>query len=488
MLVLAIVLAVVLALWALARYVASRRNAAGIATSIAARAVTIGGLATRSAARKAALRVRQVVASKAKKAELEHRYHMQNAAEITETMGQMKGVFMKLGQILSFAKETLPPEARKVLEGLQKDAPPMAFELVKGVVEGELGRPISDAFATFDEEPLAAASIGQVHRARLPSGEDVVVKVQYPGVAEAIRADLRFTGGLVQMVGTFFRNTDAEAMVKELADRLGDELDYRKEADNQEMFRRVWEGHPLVRIPRVHRAHSGARVLTQDYHEGLSFYDFLDAATPDEKRLAMLVLNDFVFDSMHLFDMFNGDPHPGNYLFHPDGAVTFLDFGCVKRFAGPFMDELRALNQAIVEEDRPRFEDALRRTGVILPGRPLDPELSWSFFEYHARPFAKDRVFTFDEAYLREAGEVMRLDNLKRFNLPADLVFFNRITFGLNAIFQKLGASENFHRYYRRYIYRHEGVRPSLAQAGVSLPERFLDARAWPIEPLERSA
>jgi len=487
-LVLVIVLGATLALWGLARLVASRRNAAGIATSVAARAVTVGGLATRSAARKAALRLRQVVASKAKKAELEHRYHMKNAAEITETMGQMKGVFMKLGQILSFAKESLPPEARKVLEGLQKDAPPMAFDLVKGVVEAELGRPLGEAFASFEVEPLAAASIGQVHRARLPTGEDVVVKVQYPGVAEAIAADLRFTGGLVQMVGMFFRNSDAEAMVKEIADRLVDELDYRREADHQELFRAVWDGHPLVRIPRVHRAFSGARVLTQDYHEGLSFYDFIQAATPDEKRLAMLVINDFVFDSMHLFDMFNGDPHPGNYLFHEDGAVTFLDFGCVKRFAGSFMGELRALNQAIVEEDRARFEEALRRTGVILPGRPLDPELSWSFFEYHARPFAKDRVFTFDEAYLREAGEVMRMENLRKFNLPPDLVFFNRITFGLNAIFQKLGASENFHRYYQRYIYRERGVRPSLAQAGVPLPERFLDARAWPIERLDRPA
>ena len=193
----------------------------------------------------------------------------------------------------------------------------------------------------------------------------------------------------------------------------------------------------------------------------------------------MLVLNDFVFDSMHLFDMFNGDPHPGNYLFHPDGGVTFLDFGCVKRFAGPFMDDLRMLNQAIVEENRSKFVVALKRTGIVLPGRPVDEEASWAFFEYHARPFAKDREFVFDEAYLREAGDVMRWENLKKFNLPPDLVFFNRITFGLNAIFQKLGASENFHRFYLRYIYKDRGLPPSLAQAGVALPSHFLPAAAW---------
>ncbi|MFO0747992.1 MAG: AarF/ABC1/UbiB kinase family protein [Myxococcota bacterium] len=488
MLLLAVIIGIVFATWGALRWIGSRKNAAGISTSVAARAVQIGGLATRSAARKAALRMRQVISSKEKKAELEHRYHLQTATEITEAMGQMKGVFMKLGQVLSFAKETLPPEARKVLEGLQKDAPPMAFALVRGVVEGDLGGKLEDHFAAFDEEPIAAASIGQVHRARLPSGAEVVVKVQYPGVAEAIRSDLRFTGGLVQMASMFFRNTDSEAMVKELADRLKDELDYRLEADSQERFRAVWDGHPLIRIPKVHRSHSAARVLTQDFADGLSFYDFLAVATAEEKRLAMLVLNDFVFDSMHLFDMFNGDPHPGNYLFHPDGGVTFLDFGCVKRFDGPFMHDLRELNQAIVVEDKARFEAALKKTQIILPGRPYDEASAWEFFGYHARPFAKDQIFAFDEAYLLEAAEVMKVANIRKFNLPPDLVFFNRITFGLNAIFAKLGAKENFHRYYLRYIFRERNVPPALAQAGVALPERFLDARPWPVERDDRAA
>jgi len=477
--VLLIILGVVLVSWGFLRWLGSRKNAAGISTSVSARAVQIGGLATRSAARKAALRMRQVVSSKAQKAALEQRYHMQNAAEITQTMGQMKGVFMKLGQVLSFAQESLPPEARKVMASLQKDAPPMAFALVKEAVERELGKTLDEAFASFDEQPIAAASIGQVHRARLHAGDEVVVKVQYPGVAEAIKSDLKFTGTMVQMGAMFFRNADAEAMVKELAERLVDELDYVLEATNQEHFRRVWAGHPLIRIPRVHRSHSSAKVLTQDYAEGLGFDDFLAVATPDEKRLAMLVLNDFVFDSMHLFDMFNGDPHPGNYLFHADGGVTFLDFGCVKRFSGPFMDDLRALNQAIVEEDKAKFREALERTQIVLPGRTLADDDAWAFFEYHSRPFAKDRVFTFDKAYLEEAGKVMSLGNVRKFNLPPDLVFFNRITFGLNAIFEKLGASENFHRFYLRYIFRDRDIPPALAQAGIALPARFLPARAW---------
>jgi predicted unusual protein kinase regulating ubiquinone biosynthesis (AarF/ABC1/UbiB family) len=426
----------------------------------------------------AALRMRQLVATKARREALERQHHMQTATEVAAAMGQMKGVFMKLGQVASFAVESLPPEARKILETLQKDAPPMAFALVKEVVERELG-PIPERFAAFEEAPLAAASIGQVHRARLHSGEEVVVKVQYPGVDEAITADLRFTQGLTAMASAFFRNTDVSAMIEELKVRLIDELDYRIEAENQRRFRKIWEGHPLIRIPRVHDSHSTRRVLTQDYVEGLAFHDFLEVSTPEERRLAMLVLNDFVFDSMHLFHVFNGDPHPGNYLFNEDGGVTFLDFGCVKRFEGPFLGDLRTLNRAIVERDEAAFERALRKTGIILEGRPYDPEVSWRFFDYHARPFAKDAVFVFDSAYLREAADTMSLGTVRHFNLPPDLIFFNRITFGLNAIFARLGAAENFHRMYRRYIFPEENVPPGLALAGVELPERFIPARPW---------
>lgn len=478
---LVLIVVVVVLLWGAARLVMRRRNAAGITTGMSGRALTIGGLATRTAARKAALKMRSLVSSQQAKKELEAKYHLKSSEEVAAVMGQMKGVFMKLGQVASFAREALPPEARKALESLQKDAPPMAFSLVEKVVVAELG-PMADRFSDFDTEPLASASIGQVHRARLKSGEDVVVKVQYPGVDEAIRSDLRFTQGLVAMGSVMFRNTDTAAMIEELKARLIDELDYRLEAKNQAHFHEIWKGHPLIRVPRVYLQHSAQRVLVQDFVSGLSFNEFVAAATADEKRLAMLVMNDFVFDSMHLFKIFNGDPHPGNYLFEPDGGVTFLDFGCVKRFEGPFLGGIQALNRAIVERDEVAFEACLRQTGIILDGRPYDRERSWAFFDYHARPFAKDEVFAFTSEYLHEAAETMKIDTVRRFNLPPDLIFFNRITFGLNAIFARLDARENFHRYYRRYLFPDEHVPPSLAHVGVELPAKFLPSRAWSID------
>lgn len=476
---LAIIVGSLALLWLCARWLTRRRNRAGITTSVTARALQVGGLATRSTARKAALRLRQTLASRDKRLVLQQAYQLKTAEEAAQLMGQMKGVFMKLGQIASFAKESLPPEARAALAHLQQDAPPMAFALVEEQIVRELGGPLSRHFSDFDAVPLAAASIGQVHRARLHDGRDVAVKVQYPGVDQAIRSDLKFTQGLVSMGAMFFPNGDSNAMVAELKARLEDELDYTLEAKNQAVFGAIWAGHPLIRIPRVHTALCSRRVLVQDFVAGLAFDDFIAAALPDEKRLAFHVMNDFVFDSMHLFERFNGDPHPGNYLFHDDGGITFLDFGCVKRFPSSFMADMRDLNRAIVEEDMALFEHALRATRIVLPGRPLDRDAAWEFFQYHARPFAKDEVFTFTPAYLREAGEVMRLSSVRRFNLPPDLLFFNRITFGLNAIYERLGASANFHQMYRRYIYLDRDVPPSLAQAGVALPDRFLPSRPW---------
>ncbi|TNF27417.1 MAG: AarF/ABC1/UbiB kinase family protein [Deltaproteobacteria bacterium] len=474
-----IILGVLLAVGLAWRLVASRRNHAGISTSVSARTAQVSALATRTAARKATLRLRQLVSSRERKRKLEEAYHVQTSAEAAALMGSMKGVFMKLGQIVSFARESLPPQAREALAVLQKDAPPMAFALVREVVEAELGGTLSDHFASFDEEPIASASIGQVHRARLPSGEEVVLKVQYPGVDEAIRADLRFGDGLAALISSVHKNADGRAIVAELKERLEDELDYLREAENQQRFAAIWAGHPLIRIPKVYPELTRRRVLCQEYVEGLGFYDFLEVATDEEKRLAVHALNDFVFDSMHLHGVFNGDPHPGNYLFNADGGVTFLDFGCVKRFDQAFLDELHGLNGALVHGDHAAFERHVRALDIVLPGRPYDHDFLWGFFRYHGAPFIEDREFLFDAAFLEQAAEVMKPSNLRRLNLPPDLIFFNRITFGLNAIYERLGARENFHRLYWRYLDRNADHPPALATLGVALPERFLASRRW---------
>ncbi len=466
-------------LWWLGR----RQNAAGISTGMATRTARVGSLVTRSVLRKARLRIHQLLVRREHRKRLEEEYHIKTAAEAAQVMGNMKGVFMKLGQIVSFAHEGLPPAAREALRGLQNDAPPMDFTLARQVIEADLGGDLAAFFKSVDEEPLAAASIGQVHQAKLRDGTQVVLKVQYPGVDRAIEADLRVSSGLAAMIGAVHRNADANAVVAELRARVLDELDYRKELRNQALFRERWLGHPYIHIPRVYPEVSTKRVLCQEYARGLGFYDFLEVATDAERQLATFVLNDFVFDSMHLHRVFNGDPHPGNYLFREDGSITFLDFGCIKYFSAEFIADLQALNRAIATGDRDSFDDSVHALKLILPGRPYDRDRVWHFFGYHAAPFARDREFAFTEEYINEAAEVMQPKNLQMLNLPPDLLFFNRITFGLNSIFYKLGARANWHRHYQRYLAPELDIPPSLASLGIELPERFITSKVTPAVP-----
>jgi predicted unusual protein kinase regulating ubiquinone biosynthesis (AarF/ABC1/UbiB family) len=398
---------------------------------------------------------------------------MQVAEEATELMGNMKGAFMKLGQIMSFATEVVPENARQALARLQMDAPPMRFEVARRVIEEDFGRDLGKLFRSFDEEPIAAASIGQVHRARLHSGEEVAVKVQYPGVAQAIETDLKSSKGLATMLSAVNHNIDAQGIVEEVKERLFEELDYTKELRSQQLFGKLWQGHPLIRIPRVHPELSAARVITQEYCHGLRFDEYAEQASHEQKRLCVHALTDFVFDSMYRHCVFNGDPHPGNYIMQADGGIVFLDFGCVKYFDPAFIRDLQALNRSLMEDDRASFEQLVKKMQVVLPGRPYDLQELWEFFCYHSAPFREDRVFTFTKEWVREAFSVMDPTKQTRINLPKDFVFLNRITFGLNSIMLKLDGSENFHTLHRRYAYPDENLPPCLARLGVALPDHF---------------
>jgi len=342
------------------------RNAAGIQMS--GRGAVMGQLIGRGIRRRIWLRMRMVFRGRERRKQMVEAEHIQTATEAAKLLGGMKGVFMKLGQIVSFAHDALPEQAKGALQGLQKDAPPMAFPLVRGVIEAELGD-LAKTFKDVDEEPLAAASIGQVHRARLRDGTQVVIKVQYPGVDTAIEGDLKALGSMGGVISVVNPALDVPSVLAELRARITDELDYRLECRNQALFRRLWEGHPLIRVPRVYPAHTTKRVLVSEHVRGFGFYDFLKEADAREKRIASATIADFVFDSMFCHLAYNGDPHPGNYLFHEDGAVTFIDFGCVKKFTPAAMADLMTFFKATIEGDHAKHEELVLKIGLIRPGR-----------------------------------------------------------------------------------------------------------------------
>jgi len=447
-----------------------RRNQAGIITG--SRGLLFGTMIVRRTFRRALMRVRMIFASRERKKEMDDRSRIKTAQEAAALMGNMKGVFMKLGQIVSFANDALPEAAQQGLSKLQQDAPPMDFVLARGVVEGELGGDLSKFFKSFDEKPLAAASIGQVHRARLLDGTEVVVKVQYPGVDAAIEADLGAIdrmGGMASMVN---KSVDFPALLAELRVRLVEELDYRIEARNQELFRHLWQGHPMIRVPKVFPSHTRKRVLTSEFVRGFTFYDFLKAADGRERQIASAAIADFVFDSMFVHLVYNGDPHPGNYLFHEDGSVTFIDFGCVKRFAPTSMRDIKRFFRAIFEGDRPTHEEYVRKIGLVRDGRAYDRDVMWETWRYHLEPYISES-FAFTPEYVARARHYAGVENTKDMNLPPDLLFFLRITFGLNSIAMKLGSSGNFHQGARRQFYNDASAPSALGLAGVHIPDSF---------------
>ena len=253
--------------------------------------------------------------------------------QIADTLGEMKGAVMKVGQIASQYKDVFPPEVAKALEKLQKDAPPMPFAIIKQQVEKELGKPIEQLFADFEPTPFAAASIGQVHKAVLPSGEAVVVKVQYPDVDSSVDSDLKQVRLALKITGMLNMDKSLQAHIfAEIRDSLYDELDYTKEAHNLAIFANFHQNDDGLIIPKVFHSHSSKRVLTlsQELGEKLEV-----AATWDNATNHTIAARLFAFSAGQLFKLYrlHCDPHPGNFAFRRDGSVIAYDFGGIKTYS-----------------------------------------------------------------------------------------------------------------------------------------------------------
>jgi len=290
------------------------------------------------------------------------------AVQIAKQLGEMKGAAMKIGQVLSTVElpglsEEGQAEFRAALAKLRDDAPKFSYDDIRGVVEHDLGMPVERAFADFEREAFAAASIGQVHRAVTRGGVAVAVKVQYPGVAEAVEVDLRNLHLILRLVKRMAPGLDVKAVGGEIRERISEELDYELEAQNHRALERAFDGHPFAVVPKVHTRLSGRRVLVTDYLEGERFEAVkgMDEATRD--RYGEIVFR-FFFDRERTL-MVLGDPHPGNYLLLVDGRVGFLDFGMVRRVPFEHFDRERALGRAIAERDAVRVHELMSELGYL---------------------------------------------------------------------------------------------------------------------------
>jgi predicted unusual protein kinase regulating ubiquinone biosynthesis (AarF/ABC1/UbiB family) len=397
---------------------------------------------------------RKLFANAERRVELDRERELKTAEAVAERLGHMKGALMKLGQMASYIDEGLPAPLREALAQLQSSAPPMSGELAADVIRRDLGRGPEELFVEWDPDPIAAASIGQVHRAVVvdpATGQEraVAVKVQYPGVADAVATDLKNADLLGLILQQGFGGLDPEEMVTEIKERLVEELDYRLEAANQHRFAEFYRGHPFIHVPDVLPAFSSAHVITSELVDGATWQEML--TWPQEERdLAGETLFRFVFRSLYGMHAFNGDPHPGNYLFHRGGKVTFLDFGLVKHFSDDEMATfIGMVKAAAYDHDVAEFRQILEHAGMLQTGCPAPDDEVGEYFSQFYEAVRDDREITWSSEYA--SGIVRhtfdRTSPIAQYaTVPKAFVFIQRINLGLYALLGELRATGNYRR------------------------------------------
>ena len=411
------------------------------------RGIAVANLVARGGARYASNAPKLFAAAGESRQQLRQDLALETAQDVAETLGAMKGVLMKIGQMASYIDEGLSPAVRRTLSRLQDSVPPMSPHLAAMVVDEELGQPPEKAFAEWDPEPIAAASIGQVHRAITHDGRAVAVKVQYPGIAEAIAADLDNVALLRRMLRITAPSQDVDALLAELRERVLEEIDYRREAESQALFARYYQGHPTIIVPNVIPELSTRRLVTSELAVGARFADLADWTQP-ERDLAAETIYRFVFRSLYELHAFNGDPHPGNYLFHGDGKVTFLDFGLVKHFADtellPLMNMAKNL---CVNEDPEEFRRSMVVAGFLRPDAPLSTDEVVEHLAVFYATIRKAEPVTmtgdYASAVVRRFFDV-RSPVAEYVAIPRSYVVLQRINLGLFAVLGEMTATANW--------------------------------------------
>ena len=420
----------------------------------------LGAQATRYARTKAA----NVARSDERAEERLEARHLETALRMASVLGEMKGAAMKMGQLASFVDtEFLPPEYAELyqeqLAKLRTSAPAMPWEKVRKVLDEEyLGEPLDELFAEIEPEAFAAASIGQVHRGTLHDGRPVAVKIQYPGVAEALESDLRNAGMIMRLARAFAPGLDAKAVAEELRQRVMEELDYEYEAQNQRIFSRAYREHPFIYVPEVVTRISRRRVLVTELVEGIGFDAIKELPHEERSRFGEIVFRGS-FGSIYHLQQFNADPHPGNYLLMPDGRVAFLDYGMTKRLDREQIElEQRAIDAAS-RRDPEALREALHVLGFIKNPSKFDAERlmdhvmvvgGWYLDDREIR-LTPERVMKVIESTSDPRSEYY--DLMRRESIPAEELMGRRMETGVLAVLAQLRATRNWHRIGREWIY-----------------------------------
>lgn len=426
-------------------------------TSAFGRLSRLGGLSSRVSTSYLGQRIAGVFQDEEQRKDVLRKLHIENAQRVVETMGQLKGAAMKVGQSLAQVVEgmDLPPEVGAALRKLNDSAEPVPFEVIREDIEKELGAPLDTLFSRVEPTPLGTASLAQAHAAWLPDGAPVVVKVLHRHIERSVASDL---GALKAMFisGKLLRRDRAEIdmIFDEIRTRLEEELDYLQEAANIEEFRQVFGPDSGLRIPATHPKFCTRRVLTMDRLPGVPLDAFLESASAEARQQAGLNLSHAFFVQTYEMLALHADPHAGNYLFEPDGTVGLLDFGCVKRFEATWIADYARIAQHGIEGRRAPTMALLRDIGGLCSDDPDAEQALWDFVELLAQPFRVGR-FTAggDDDHLQDqireiGGRLIRYPEIRA---PGDMIYLHRALGGTYAMLRRLKVRADWGEMARPY-------------------------------------
>ena len=357
------------------------------ASSPSKRFFKLAGMTASIASKSVANSIRNLTADEEQKNAARSQLFQEIGLQIADTLGEMKGAVMKVGQIASQYKDIFPPEVAKAISKLQRQAPAMPFAEIKQQVEKELGKPLNEIFTSFEPEPFAAASIGQVHRAVLPDGQAVVVKVQYPGVDQACESDLKQVRLALRLMGVLKIDKKLQdQLFQEIQDSLSAELNYEIEAQNLEVFKTFHEQlDDQVIIPTVYKQYSSRRVLTLSLEQGESIETASTWSVETRNQIGRRLIR-ALGQEMFFLKRFHCDPHPGNFAFREDGSVIIYDYGSVKTLSPELIQHFKALVNAARQEDIAQVEDLLVELHSIPETQKFPSELYVQWIEVLLRP------------------------------------------------------------------------------------------------------
>jgi predicted unusual protein kinase regulating ubiquinone biosynthesis (AarF/ABC1/UbiB family) len=428
------------------------------------RLTRVGAAAASQAVKRTGTRAANVGRSDEQAERAMERRQLEAAKQIVTVLGGMKGAAMKVGQVLSFMDVGLVPdeyreEFQTELAKLRDAAPTVSFEQMRKVIETDLGEPLSAVFSEFDDEAIAAASIGQVYRARLAvDGRDVAVKVQYPGINDAVRADLKNLGLILRVARRLTPKLDIDAVGREIRERISEELDYELEAANHRTMARIYRDHPFIVVPDVVTALSRERVIVTEFAAGEGFEQL--RAEPEEvrDRVGEIIFR-FYYGSMFRHQRFSGDPHPGNMILLPDRRVAFLDFGMFKAVAPEITERELACQRAVIEEDPERLHRLLTEYGFIPEPEKLKPAVLWEFVVEGIWWYTRDQSVRLNQEIASTVAIETADPRSKHFkamrhqDIVPEHLFGRRLELLTLALLGRLEAEANWYRIAREWIY-----------------------------------